>query len=169
MEGGKEVKHKKTKHNKTAKVSHEKKPIVLLLHASWCGHCQRLMPEWEKMENEIHSSPLNGKVEIVKIESENMDAELPKYKAMTQNKNIPMEGYPTIAMIRGGNVITYGGERSAENIKNWIQSGGQAQMGGKAQGQMGGKAKANKTIRRKKTKRSRCKSCKSGFVFNFFK
>ena len=161
MEGGKEVKQKKPSHNKTAKVSHEKKPVVLLLHASWCGHCQRLMPEWEKMESEIRSSPLNDKVEIVKIESENMESELPKYKAMTLRKTIPMEGYPTIAMIRGGNVITYGGERTAGNIKKWIQSGGQGQMGGKA-----AKNKANKTIRRKKTRRS---CCKSGFLFSFFK
>jgi len=163
MEGGKEAKQKKATHNKTAKATHNKKPIVLLLHASWCGHCQRLMPEWEKMENEIHSSPLNDKVEIVKIESANMDAELAKYKAMTQDKNIPMEGYPTIAMIRDGKVMTYGGERSAENIKNWIQSGGQGQMGGKVQS---GK---KKSIRRKRTRRSGCKSCKSGFLFSFFK
>lgn len=160
MEGGKDAKH--SKHNKTAKVAHSKKPVVLLLHASWCGHCQRLMPEWEKMENEIQSPEhmLHGKVDIVKIESEDMDAELQKYKAMTHKHDIPMEGYPTIAMIRGGTVQTYGGERTASNISKWIASGGQVQMGGK---------KRKTKSRGKKSRKSGCKSCKSGFLFSFFK
>lgn len=161
MEGGKDTKHKH--HNKTARLVHSKKPVVLLLHASWCGHCQHLMPEWEKMENEINSPEhmLHGKVNIVKIESEDMDSELPKYKAMTSQKEIPMEGYPTIAMIRGGTVQTYGGERSASNIANWIAvGGGQAQMGGK---------KRRTKSRGKKSRKSGCKSCKSGFLFSFFK
>jgi thioredoxin-like negative regulator of GroEL len=167
MDGGREAKHHKH-HNKTAKTSHSKKPIVLLLHASWCGHCQHLMPEWERMENEIHSptDPLHGKVEIVKIESEEMDTKLPKYKAMTHKKNIPMEGYPTIALIHGGNVVTYGGERSAENIKNWIKDGGKTQDAT----MFGGKKKQNKkSSRRKRSRRSGCKSCKSGSLLSFFK
>jgi thiol-disulfide isomerase/thioredoxin len=161
MEGGREQKHK---HNKTAKAHHANKPVVLLLHATWCGHCQQLMPEWERMESEINSSPLRDKVEIVKIESADMDAKLPKYKAMTHRKDIPMQGYPTIAMIHGGNVKTYGGERSSEKIKTWISSGGKSTDNS----MFGGKKKQNKKSRRKGRK-SGCKSCKSGFLFNLFK
>lgn len=161
MEGGRDAKH--AKHHRTVKASNSKKPVVLLLHAKWCGHCQHLMPEWEKMESEIHSpiDPLHGKVEIVKIESADMDAKLPKYKAMAHNKNIPMEGYPTIAMISAGAVKTYGGERSSEKIKNWIATGG-----GPAQN--GGKKRSTKR-RGKKTRKIGCKSCKSGSLFSFFK
>jgi thiol-disulfide isomerase/thioredoxin len=161
MEGGRDA--KRAKHNRTAKASNSKKPVVLLLHANWCGHCQHLMPEWERMESEIHSpiDPLYGKVEIVKIESADMDTKLPKYKAMVNNKNIPMEGYPTIAMINTGAVKTYGGERSAEKIKNWIATGG-------GPAQTGGKKRSTKR-RVKKTRKTGCKSCKSGSLFSFFK
>lgn len=163
MEGGKDAKHRK--HNKTVRAAHSKMPVVLLLHASWCGHCQRLMPEWEKMENEIHSPEhlLHGKVEIVKIESADMDSQLPKYKAMTQKHDIPMEGYPTIAMIRGGTVQTYGGERNASSISKWISGAGGAGLA-----QMGGKKRRTKR-RGKKSRKTGCKSCKSGSLFSFFK
>ena len=39
----------------------ESSRIVVLVHSPNCGHCQSMMPEWEKMENHIKvNTALNG-------------------------------------------------------------------------------------------------------------
>ena len=143
-------KNLKTK-SKTIKKQHKKqhntpRAVVGLVHANWCGHCQHLMPEWNKMENNIKNDPkLNTKCNIVKIESEHVNNELPKYENMIKQK-IPVEGYPTIFLIKGGQIQKYGGERSAEALRGWVA--------GAVNGHVGGKT-------RKQTRKSSKKNCKS--------
>jgi len=145
----------KTK-SKTIKKQHNTpRAVVGLVHANWCGHCQHLMPEWNKMENNIKNDPkLNTKCNIVKIESENVNNELPKYENMI-NEKIPVEGYPTIFLIKNKQIEKYGGERTAEALREWVASSVNPQKGGK---------KHAKTS--KKSSKTGCKSCKK---MNFFK
>jgi thiol-disulfide isomerase/thioredoxin len=149
-------KNSKTK-SKTIKKQHKKqhntpRAVVGLVHANWCGHCQHLMPEWNKMENNIKNDPkLNTKCNIVKIESEHVNNELPKYENMI-NEKIPVEGYPTIFLIKNKRIEKYGGERSAEALRGWVA--------GAVNGHVGGKT-------RKQTRKSSKKNCKS--CNNFFK
>jgi len=134
------------------------KPVTVgLVHANWCGHCQHLMPEWDKMENNIKNDPkLNTKCDIVKIESENYNKEIPKYENMI-NQSIPVEGYPTIFLIKNRHIEKYGGDRTAEAISGWIA--------GAVNGHVGGKS----NMKTKKTGRKSSKKCKSCKSFNLFK
>jgi thiol-disulfide isomerase/thioredoxin len=156
-------KNSKTK-SKTIKKQHKKqhkqknntpRAVVGLVHANWCGHCQHLMPEWNKMENNIKNDPkLNTKCNIVKIESEHVNNELPKYENMI-NEKIPVEGYPTIFLIKNKRIEKYGGERSAEALGGWVAGAVNPQNGGK-----------NHAKTSKKSSKTGCKSCKK---MNFFK
>jgi len=152
-------KHKKLHNNNNNKQQDNttKTVTVGLVHANWCGHCQHLMPEWNKMENNIKNDPkLNTKCEIVKIESENISNELPKYENMI-NEKIPVDGYPTIFLIKDKKIEKYGGQRSAAAIGGWIAGAVNGHIGGKSN------VKTKKTARKSSKK---CKSCKS---FNLFK
>lgn len=165
------VKNNKT-HNKTHNKRHKKlnknnnnkqqdnttkQVTVGLVHANWCGHCQHLMPEWNKMEHNIkNDQKLNKKCDIVKIESENISNELPKYENMI-NEKIPIEGYPTIFLIKNRHIEKYGGERNAEAIGGWVAGAVNGHVGGKPH------EKTRKTTRKSSKK---CKSCKS---INLFK
>jgi thiol-disulfide isomerase/thioredoxin len=150
--------HNKTYIKKNDKVQHINKPVTVgLVHANWCGHCQHLMPEWDKMENNIKNDPkLNKNCDIVKIESENYNKEIPKYENMI-NQSIPVEGYPTIFLIKNRHIEKYGGERSAEAIGGWVAGAVNGHIGGKPN------IKTKKTVRKSSKK---CKSCKS---INLFK
>jgi thiol-disulfide isomerase/thioredoxin len=148
--------HSQTNHKKINK--NKKHVTVGLVHANWCGHCQHLMPEWDKMENNIKNNPkLNTNCNIVKIESENISNELPKYEKMINGK-IPVDGYPTIFLIKDNKIEKYTGERNAEAIGGWVAGAVNGQHGGKKH------AKTRKTSR--KSSKKGCKSCKK---YNIFK
>lgn len=154
------VKNNKTHIKKHKKVQHNiNKPVTVgLVHANWCGHCQHLMPEWNKMEHNIKNDPkLNTKCDIVKIESENISNELPKYENMI-NEKIPVDGYPTIFLIKDKKIEKYGGERSAEALGGWVAGAVNGHIGGKKN------VKTRKTSR--KNSKKGCKTCKT---FNLFK
>jgi len=162
--------NKTKKHNKPHIKRHEgvqnknmKKPVIVgLVHANWCGHCQHLMPEWNKMEQHIKNDPkLSKKCDIVKIESEHVNNEIPKYENIIK-KEIRVDGYPTIFLIEGGQLKTYGGERTAEALGGWVAGAVNSYFGGK---------KNTKKSSRKSSKRSSKRSskpCKSCNVFKFW-
>ena len=138
------------------------KDTIILFHANWCGHCQHLMPEWNKMEENVSKNPkLNNKCKIIKIESEHVNEELPKYAKMTKQKDIEIQGYPTIFMIdQNRNVDMFGGERSSGALEQWISN---AVNGGYNKRFHGGKK--SKSRKNRKTSKNGCTSCKQ----NFFK
>lgn len=138
--------------NKTEKQHHGKKNIVVgLVHAEWCGHCKSLMPQWDEMEKKIkNDSKLSSKCEIVKIDSEHVDKELPKYKKMTKAGDIQVGGYPTLFLINNRNLEMYGGERTGEALYQWVnQHANNSIVGGK------------KRRKSRRNRKSRCKSCYS--------
>ena len=46
---------------------------LVLFHASWCGHCKKLMPEWDSVSKEINAESENMK--LVKVECGSPDKE----------------------------------------------------------------------------------------------
>ena len=155
--GRSKILHTRSNHPNKKTNKNKNKVIVCLVHANWCGHCQHLMPEWNKMEQNIKSDPkINSKCEIVKIESENIQNELPKYERLINDK-IQVEGYPSIFLIKNNKIEKYNGERTATAIGGWVTGATNRQLGGKKN------MKTRKTKR--KSSKKNCKSCKS---FSFF-
>jgi thiol-disulfide isomerase/thioredoxin len=153
--------HKKTLHKK--RQDSTKKPVTVgLVHANWCGHCQSLMPEWDKMEHNIKNNPkLDTKCNVVKIESQDINNELPKYESMI-NEKIPVDGYPTIFLIKNNKMEKYDGERSSKAIGGWVAGAINGHVGGKKHA----KTRKTSTMKLRKASKQNCKSCKK---FNLFK
>lgn len=80
-----------------------------LYYAEWCGHCHKLMPTW----NELHNTELKDIVEIHKYEcSEN--------KFLCTNEGV--QGYPTIILETNGKKVRYEGDRTKEDIIQFVKS-----------------------------------------------
>ena len=99
---------------------------LVLYHADWCGHCQRLMPEWDRFQ-----ANYNGPVNVKKV---NADHE----KELVQKHGV--QGFPTIrhypnGIADAGNHQAYEGPRTADGLNQFVNQvhGVQNQMPDRAQ------------------------------------
>ncbi|GAA0159270.1 chaperone [Lithospermum erythrorhizon] len=88
--------------------------IVVEFYAPWCGHCQRLAPEYEKAASELssHDPPIVlAKVDVNEEENRDLATE---YK---------IQGFPTLKVLRnGGKIIQdYKGPREADGIISYLK------------------------------------------------
>jgi len=97
-----------------------KDPVLVEFYAPWCGHCQRLKPEWEKAASE-----LKGKVKVAALDAQ-------QYPVMAGRFQV--QGYPTIKFFPAGakdfnsaedyaggrtasDIIAFGNEKASDNVE----------------------------------------------------
>lgn len=81
-------------------------PILMLYHASWCGHCQHFMPEWKKAKDELEHM---AGILTAEVEAENM--------SMLPSSLTAIQGYPTLMVLKDGKQVKeYQGDRSAADV-----------------------------------------------------
>lgn len=78
---------------------------LVLIKAEWCGYCQKFKSVWEKLPGELNN--INFKV----LDSELNQDEIKKYD---------FKGYPSIYLEYDNRKIEYKGNRSLEDIKNFV-------------------------------------------------
>ena len=93
------------------------KKALVLFHAEWCGHCKKLMPEWDKASEEVKSME-NENVMLVKVECGNPKKD--ETHADVMNK-YNIKGYPTIISFdESGQHSEYNGERSKSGMLSFL-------------------------------------------------
>jgi thiol-disulfide isomerase/thioredoxin len=88
---------------------YDKKPMLMLFHAGWCGHCVEFMPTFEKLRREYVDS---DKLNVVKISDKNTDL-IEKYQ---------IGGFPTIKLFDGKDFHEYQGGRDIVSIRHYVNS-----------------------------------------------
>ncbi|XP_010471945.1 PREDICTED: protein disulfide isomerase-like 1-2 [Camelina sativa] len=88
--------------------------IVVEFYAPWCGHCQKLAPEYEKAASELSSH--NPPLALAKI-----DASEDSNKGIANEYKI--QGFPTIKILRNGGktIQDYNGPREADGIVTYVK------------------------------------------------
>ena len=81
---------------------------LLLLHMNGCGHCKKLMPEWDNFMRNNNNSGL-----IIK------SVEMDEDPSLAKRYNV--EGLPTILLLdeNGEKIETYEGERTASALTEY--------------------------------------------------
>lgn len=85
---------------------------LVLFYADWCGHCQKVKPEWEKAASAINK---DEKKMIMVNCGEGTDED---QKVM---KKYNVDGYPTIIKFVNGTPSLYRGDRDADSFKDMFK------------------------------------------------
>jgi thiol-disulfide isomerase/thioredoxin len=91
---------------------------LLFFFADWCPHCKAAKPIWNDVESEYQNKTINGyRIVFTKIDCSD---ESPEVEKMMNQFNI--EGYPTIKLIKDGQVIEYDAKPSKETLHQFLNS-----------------------------------------------
>ena len=91
---------------------------LLFFFADWCPHCKAAKPIWNDLEAEYENKTINGyKVVFTEIDCSTETAEtdqmMNKYK---------IEGFPTIKLLKDGEVIEYDAKPSKETLSQFLNT-----------------------------------------------
>jgi thiol-disulfide isomerase/thioredoxin len=91
---------------------------LLFFYADWCPHCKSAKPIWNELKSEYENKTINGyKVIFTEINCSEETAEVDKM--MNQ---YGVEGYPTIKLLKDGQVIEYDAKPSKETLTQFLNT-----------------------------------------------
>lgn len=89
---------------------------LMFFFADWCPHCKTAKPIWNEMKNEYENKPING-YNVIFTELD-CSEESPEVEKLMNKYNI--EGYPTIKLIKDGQIIEYDAKPTKENLQKFL-------------------------------------------------
>jgi thiol-disulfide isomerase/thioredoxin len=95
-----------------------KEAELMFFYVDWCPHCKTAKPDWEEVKSEYENKTINGyRIIFTEInctnESEEVEKLMNKYK---------IEGYPTIKLLKDGQIIEYDAKPSKDTIIKFLDN-----------------------------------------------
>jgi len=92
----------------------EKTAQLYLFKVDWCPHCKKAKPILDEVEAELKGNPVNGySVTFKTVDCEAEPDMADKFK---------IEGYPTIKLVKDGQVIEYDAKPDKEKILEFLNT-----------------------------------------------
>lgn len=91
-----------------------KSPVLLMLHASWCGHCRKFMSSYGDVAKEL------AKDDVVVAR-----ADASQHRLLAQR--FDLTGFPSFYYVENGKTFSYTGMRSVEGLVRFSRAGGREQ------------------------------------------
>lgn len=91
---------------------------LMFFYADWCPHCKAAKPVWNDLKVEYENKTINGyKVIFTEVDCSEETTEVEK---LMNQYNI--EGYPTIKLIKDGQVIEYDAKPSKDTLTQFLNT-----------------------------------------------
>jgi thiol-disulfide isomerase/thioredoxin len=91
---------------------------LLFFFTNWCPHCKTAKPVWNSLKTEYENKTINGYTIIfTEIDCTEESAEV---EAMMNKYSV--EGYPTIKLIKDGQVIEYDAKPTKETLVQFLNT-----------------------------------------------
>ena len=81
-------------------------------YTEWCPYCKKARPIWDKFKQDFDGKPVNGKTVYFK------EVDCEKEEKLADKFNI--EGYPTIKLVKGNQIVDYDAKPNAKNLKEFL-------------------------------------------------
>jgi len=87
--------------------------LLVEFYAPWCGHCKALAPDYERAAKILKTNPDAKDARLAKCDAtQNVNKELASHHGV--------QGFPTMKLFHGQNVVDYTGGRAATDIVAWM-------------------------------------------------
>jgi len=99
-------------------MSQGKNAELLFFFTDWCPHCKTAKPIWNDIKSEYENKTINGyQVVFTEVDCSNETAEVEQM----MNK-YSVEGYPTIKLLKDGQVIEYDAKPTKETLTKFLNT-----------------------------------------------
>ncbi len=105
------VENKELMHEKSTDVTDVE---IFYFFTTWCPHCKKARPIWDKLKEQYNNKPFNGKT----LTFTEVDCE--KNEKLADQFHI--EGYPTIKLVKGNQVVDYDAKPDDESLRQFLQT-----------------------------------------------
>lgn len=104
--------------NELASMGDGRSAELLFFFADWCPHCKAAKPIWNDLKAKYETQTVNGhRIIFTEIDC---SQDSPEVEKMVNQYNV--EGYPTIKLIRDGQVIEYDAKVTDETLTKFLQT-----------------------------------------------
>ncbi|MDA9072443.1 protein disulfide isomerase family protein [bacterium] len=93
-----------------------KEADLLFFYADWCPHCKTAKPEWDALKKENEGKVING-YSVIYTEYNCVDPS-PELEDLMNKYEI--KGYPTIKLIKDGQVIDYDAKPTTSTLNQFL-------------------------------------------------
>jgi thiol-disulfide isomerase/thioredoxin len=104
--------------NELIKASSNNQAELLFFYADWCPHCKAAKPIWNELKTEYENKTING-YQVIFTEIDCSEETTEVEKLMNQYS---VEGYPTIKLLKDGQVIEYDAKPSKETLTKFLNT-----------------------------------------------
>ena len=91
---------------------------LILFSVDWCPHCKKAQPIWDELKAEYEDKTINGYT--ILFTEVNCTNESPEIEKMINKYKI--EGYPTIKLLKDGNVIEYDAKPNKATLEQFLNT-----------------------------------------------
>jgi len=91
---------------------------LIFFYANWCPHCKAAKPIWNDLKAEYENKSING-YKIIFTDVDCSDESSETEKMMNQYS---IEGYPTIKLLKDGQVIEYDAKPSKDTLVQFLNT-----------------------------------------------
>jgi thiol-disulfide isomerase/thioredoxin len=95
-----------------------KEAELMFFHVDWCPHCKTAQPEWDELVSQYKDRQINGYTVIFR--DINCTEETAEIESMIDKFKI--EGYPTIKLIKDGQIIDYDAKPTKETMTEFLNT-----------------------------------------------
>jgi thiol-disulfide isomerase/thioredoxin len=87
---------------------------LYFFHTTWCPHCKKSMPIWQSLKSEFDNKEFKGTtINFIEVDCD-------KDTALAEKFNI--QGYPTIKLVKGNQVIEYDAKPSKDTLMEFLET-----------------------------------------------